>query len=298
MKPLVRSDGRAMQRAGVSSLPAQLRRLLAGLLGLLSVPLAGHSLVMPPHEDAVPGGIVIVPLHVQGDQAPVAHYQGRRVLVRNQDGQWQAVVGIALGTKPGNYPLRVRNGSDATTQVSFSVHDKEYAVQHITLKNQRMVEPTREDLVRIRGEKQRSDAALSRWTDVPDVTLALDLPIQGEKSNSFGRRRFFNGQPRSPHSGMDIAAPQGSPVHAPADGEVVEVGNYFFNGNTVFIDHGQGLVTMYCHLQRVDVRPGQHVQRGEVIGAVGMTGRATGPHLHWGVSLNRNMVNPALLLTP
>lgn len=248
------------------------------------------------HSDPVPGGVMVVPLDIPATAPPVVQYNGRRVMVVRDQNRWRAVVGIPLSTPPGEQMLLVRHGAEPVTRRSFTVRDKHYAEQRITLKNRRLVEPTPADLQRIANERQRMSAALEHWSESVVVEQPFLLPVTGRFSSPFGLRRYFNDQPRNPHSGLDIAAPQGTPIRAPAPGQVMDTGEYFFNGKTIFLDHGQGLVTMYCHLDQIHVTPGQRVARGDILGTVGMTGRVTGPHLHWSVSLNGTMVEPLLFL--
>ena len=243
----------------------------------------------------VPGGIATVLLPAETDPASL-RYLDRRVLVTRLENRSYAVIGLALGTKPGIHHLEARTLDNRPMRLSFRVEDKEYESQHITIKDKRKVNPEKRDMERITREQRLIRAALRHWSDREDVTLDLIQPVPGPTSSPFGLRRFFNEQPRKPHSGLDIAAPEGTPIRAPAPGTIIETGDYFFNGNTVFIDHGQGLITMYCHLHRIEVETGQAVETGDVIGEVGMTGRVTGPHLHWGVSLNDSRIDPLLFM--
>ncbi len=244
---------------------------------------------------AVPGGIALITLPHQSASPPEVIYRQRRVAVfRDAQQHWVAVVGIPLSISPGQQKI-----VDSTTgeNYSFQVFDKKYKTQNIKIKNQRQVNPNQNDLKRIQAETQQIKAAMNpTWRMTPQSPLPLIQPVQGRLGSAFGLRRYFNGQPRNPHSGLDITAPQNTPVIASAEGIVVNTGNYFFNGNTVFIDHGQGIVTMYCHLNEISVSSGQAVERGQTIGTVGKTGRATGPHLHWGVSLNGTMIDPLLVM--
>ncbi|MCF5784395.1 peptidoglycan DD-metalloendopeptidase family protein, partial [Pseudomonas syringae] len=148
----------------------------------------------------------------------------------------------------------------------------------------------------IDGELAEQLRAYRSFSPGTPSNLILDKPVNGPLSSKFGVRRFFNGEERNPHSGLDFAVPAGTPIKSPAAGKVILTGNYFFNGNTVFVDHGQGFISMFCHLSKIDVKVGDQVPRGGVVGKVGATGRATGPHMHWNVSLNDARVDPAIFI--
>ena len=259
---------------------------------LLVIATPAAAITLPPN-DPVPGGIAVIRLGNKVPATPSVKFDGNRVMVMRNQQDWYAVVGIPLSTKPGKQLLQV-SGVDAP--IKFTVKNKQYETQRITIKDQRKVEPNKQDLKRIFRERKRIDSALAHWSSQPPTTLDFIMPVSGRLSSPFGLRRFFNNLPRKPHSGLDIAVPKGTPVKAPLAGEVIETGNFFFNGNSIFIEHGQGLVTMYCHLDTIKVEKGQHVAQGDIIGTTGMTGRATGPHLHWGVSLNNARVDPFLFL--
>lgn len=262
------------------------------LLALLLLPMMLAAL---PQEEAVPGGVVILPLSPASSHKPKASFDDKPVLVVAENGLWQAVIGVPLDLQPGTHLLEVdKNGQPRS--LTFKINDKQYPTQHITIKDKRKVNPNQYDMDRINRERERIDATLQHWTETNEVDFYFVWPVLGRVSGLFGRRRVFNGEPRQPHSGMDIAAATGTPIQAPAAGIIRGTGDYFFNGNTVFIDHGQGLVTMFCHLSRIDVKDGQPVEQGESIGLVGATGRVTGPHLHFGISLNDERVEPRLFL--
>ena len=260
-----------------------------------------------PVSSPVPGGIAVLPLDTVLSNTetpppvrlkpPKAFYEGKRVMVIRDADRWWALVGLPLDSKPGHHLVKVKRADDTFVDLGFTVQDKQYATQRIIITDQRKVEPEAQDLVRIRREGTEIRRTLSHWSEQAEVPLSFTLPVTGEPSNSYGFRRIFNDLPRKPHSGMDISAPLGAAVHVPAPGKVTATGDYFFNGKTVFLDHGQGLITVYCHLSHIEVEPGQELQRGDLLGAIGMSGRATGPHLHWGVTLNQVAVNPAWFLS-
>lgn len=268
------------------------------LILLLSCYSANSLALSLPRANPVPGGIAIIPLDTESSVAPIVRYQGNRVMVTpdgKKQNHWLAVTGIPLSAEPGQHTLEVeRDGNQDSRKLNFTVKKKKYKTQHLTIKNKRKVNPNKKDMERIGKEKEKITSALANWRDSNEVNTDFVIPVKGRLSSPFGLKRFFNKQPRKPHSGIDIAAPEGTPIVSPAAGVVIDVGNYFFNGNSIFIDHGQGLITMYCHMSKVLVKNGQKVEKGQKIGAIGKTGRVTGPHLHWAVSLNDARVDPGL----
>lgn len=261
----------------------------------LAVGAANALAIELPQQRSVPGGVATIALG-SSSVRPQARVGDVPVMVIDADGQWIAVVGIALGAKTGSLTLTVKRSGQPEKVIPFVVEPMRYAEQHLEVP-QRQVDLSQQDIARYERERAHQGQVIATFSELLlPASLRMRQPVPGERSSSFGLRRVFNGQARNPHSGMDIAAPAGTTVIAPAAGRVIDTGDYFFNGKTVWLDHGAGLLTMYCHLQAISVKVADTISAGDVIGAVGSTGRATGPHLHWSVSLNRVMVDPVLFL--
>lgn len=261
---------------------------------LLALPLLAHAAL--PESSNVPGGVAVVPLGsvVAIADKPQAWFKDRPVLVTADQGQWYAVVGLPLDSAPVMHELKVQLGHE-TQVLPFDVKPKAYPEQHLTVDKSK-VELSAADLARAEREISAIRTLERHWRDAQDTDLDLMMPAEGKLGGHFGVRRFFNGEPRSPHAGLDVVVPRGTPVKASAGGKVLAIGDYFFNGKTVFVDHGNGLITLYCHLDQIDVKAGQPVDKGQQLGLSGKSGRATGPHIHWSVVLNGTMVDPELFI--
>ena len=248
-----------------------------------------------PRQSIVPGGVARIALGAAHER-PVARQGDVPLLVVGNASAWTAVVGIPLAAQAGPAQIHVQSAGGPVRTLDYVVRPKKYLEQRLRVAPGQ-VELSPEDQARYEREREHLMKVMATFSPAADAgALVMAPPVSGRRSSSFGLRRVFNGQSRAPHSGMDIAAASGTPVKAPLAGSVLDTGDYFFNGGTVWLDHGGGLLTLYCHLSETSVKPGDVLRSGDKLGAVGATGRATGPHLHWGVLLNRTMVDPALFL--
>gem|GEM_PF-103276 len=257
-----------------------------------------------PQQSLVPGGIALIPFEYAHKESPASqtnhystpevHFQNNRILsLQTGRDQWLAIVGLPLSLKPGTQELQIKGAE----KITFTVKDKEYESQYITLKNTSQVNPNTDSLTRIHKESKIMKTVFKSWSITAPKNLSIaEFPTEGPLSSQFGLKRFFNNQARRPHSGLDIAASTGTEIKSPLAGKVAAVGNYYFNGNTVLIDHGQGLISMYCHMDSIKVKQGDNLNANTPIGTVGTTGRSTGPHLHWSMSLNNTRIDPLLFM--
>jgi murein DD-endopeptidase MepM/ murein hydrolase activator NlpD len=283
-------------------------RLRAFAVFLATVPLtclivAGQLGAAAPAEKVLKtkqGGVLYLTLNVEGEPASVqGRFHDRLVpfFKTEREGEFGALVGIDMADVPKTADLKAEiTYSDGVRKRVFrvAVAAEHFREQRMTLPKEQ-VEPDDAALKRIALEKEKVQAVLAVLTPDRLWTHVFIVPVEGTASGAFGSKRILNGQPRNQHNGEDIAAPLGTPVKATNDGIVKMVDDHFFSGKGVILDHGLGLFTMYFHLDTATVKEGERVKRGDVIGTVGQSGRATGPHLHWCAWLNGSRVNPFAL---
>jgi murein DD-endopeptidase MepM/ murein hydrolase activator NlpD len=234
--------------------------------------------------------------------APIAEVQGewdsRAILFWQSDSYgkiWRALLGADIDKAAGDYSFKVSlqssNGDPVTCTATIAVKEGHFPTENLHVEN-KFVEPDPEQLARAKEEGERLREIFDRVTPERVWQGRFRLPLDGVTTGgNFGRRRVLNGQPGSPHTGVDFPSPAGTPVHAAQRGRVVLAESLYFPGNTVILDHGLGIYTLYGHLSEISVKVGDLVDRGALLGKVGATGRVTGPHLHWGLTVNKARVN-------
>ena len=262
------------------------------LLILLSAPVFAF-----PRNDLKPGGIAILPVGSINQPKPHVFYNKNPVAIIKGKTNWLAITGISLDSKIGSHHVSIQDSDKGKSvrKSSFKVHPHKYRTQRLTIRNKNKVNPNKKSMKRILREMKLKKRLIKTFTQTTPQ-LSFIKPVSGRDSGRFGARRIFNKQKRNPHSGMDIASPSGRSIKATSSATVLYVGNLFFTGKVIYLDHGNGLISLYAHLSKILVKKGQKIQKGHIIGKVGKTGRVTGPHLHWSVYLNGNAVDPALFL--
>ena len=233
--------------------------------------------------------------HVNGLNWVEIEWRERSVPLLQVDDRWVTIIGVDLDLRPGDHPARVSfrysDGRMEAREETVRVNDRSFPETRLTVAP-RFVELSPEDLERANRESRRLGAIFRTITQEIYWRKEFEVPIPEAEGSNFGHRRVFNEKPRNPHSGTDISAKMGTPIAATNRGRVAVTGDFFFNGNTVIIDHGLGIYSVYLHLSRIVVEEGEIVEKGQVLGLVGATGRVTGPHLHWGFRVQNARIDP------
>ena len=261
-----------------------LQLLLGASVILAGTQLMGDSTIAQPYTVGT-GGVIAIPVSEETD---AVEFLGEHQLMTNG----YAILGVPLGTKQGLHIATVHSADGSSEQLPIHVSRSSYPEEHLTITQTSKVNPPSTDMPRITAETKLVRAKYALFSDHPAQMPFVDNPVDGRVSSVFGLRRFLNDQPRSPHSGLDIAAPTGTPIRMPIAGKVVLTHDLFFNGNTLMVDHGGGFISMMCHMDEISVAEGDLLEVGDVVGTVGATGRVTGPHIHWSVSLAGSRVDP------
>jgi murein DD-endopeptidase MepM/ murein hydrolase activator NlpD len=282
-------------------------RVAGVLLAIIGLVMAGPPAAAAPSLSSSiaarsmrPGELAVLAI---GSDVPLAdvHVEvfERRITAYALDAtHWRALIGIDLDQAPGNYVAVV----DAATDTGILHVSQALSVQPRTFRTRTLrvapdfVNPSPSLLARIEQEQAFTRGVYAVSADVRLWSAPFIRPVPQAANSRFGTRSVFNGEPRSPHGGTDFLSPAGTPIKAPNAGRVVAARNLFFTGNTVIVDHGLGLFSLFAHLSRLDVREGEQVIPGQIIGLVGATGRVTGPHLHWALSVSGARVDPLSLL--
>jgi len=235
-----------------------------------------------------------------GVVAVEGQWQQKKVPFVRVNDEWISLIGVDLDVKPGEYKVdlsfKFNDGHVEKRDQAIAVQPTEYPTTQLTVED-KYVELNPKDLARANREAKEINTIYASTLNEMLWTAPFTVPIPGETSGrNFGHRRVFNGEPRAPHNGADLRAPTGTPIHSSNRGRVVLAKNLFFTGNTVIVDHGLGVILLYAHLSRIDVKVDEMVDKGQLLGLSGATGRVTGPHLHWGLRIQGARVDPFALV--
>jgi murein DD-endopeptidase MepM/ murein hydrolase activator NlpD len=274
--------------------------VMIGFLMLSTIPL---TMALPPSDVYLStriihqGELSLIRIHSKSGETPLVTWMGKKVHLVPNPGKkdWIGFLGVDLTAGLGRKDVVVKiSDSGPEQRLNMEIREKDYGVRNLTLP-QNMVDLDAETLARVRKESAVTNALWEAEPSSPLWNGPFIKPIPGEVIGPFGRRSVINGQPRSPHTGVDLRGKKGTPIKAINTGRVVLTGDHFFSGLSVVIDHGGGIQSMYFHMDKIRVQQGEIVKKGVIIGSVGSTGRATGPHLHWGVRVNGARIDPLQL---